>query len=87
MQYPSQHAGSRDGVPLISHEALGTRREDNRPVRHAHARTDPLMPRRMLPEPVSTEIMIADIFTKPLDKTAFLKFRAVLLNCGRGKNA
>ena len=29
---------------------------------------------------ISTEVMIADIFTKPLDKTAFLKFRAILLN-------
>ena len=29
---------------------------------------------------VGTELMIADIFTKPLDKTAFLKFRAQLLN-------
>ena len=33
------------------------------------------------------DIMVADIFTKPLDKTAFLKFRAVLLNYGLGKNA
>ena len=29
---------------------------------------------------ISTDIMIADVFTKPLDKTAFLKFRAGLLN-------
>ena len=29
---------------------------------------------------ISTDVMIADIFTKPFDKTAFLKFRAVLLN-------
>ena len=31
--------------------------------------------------------MVADIFTNSLDKTAFLKFRAILLNYGRGKNA
>ena len=31
--------------------------------------------------------MVADVFTKPLDKTTFLKFRAILLNYGRGKNA
>ena len=29
---------------------------------------------------IGTELMIADIFTKPLDKAAFLKFRAQLLN-------
>ena len=29
---------------------------------------------------ISTEVMIADILTKPLDKAAFLKFRAGLLN-------
>ena len=36
---------------------------------------------------INTSIMVADIFTKPLDKTAFLKFDAILLNYGRGKNA
>ena len=36
---------------------------------------------------INTSIMVADIFTKPLDKTAFLKFRAILLNYGRAKSA
>jgi hypothetical protein len=36
---------------------------------------------------IGTTLMVADIFTKPLDLTSFLKFRAVLLNYGRGKNA
>ena len=29
---------------------------------------------------IKTDVMIADIFTKSLDKTAFLKFRSALLN-------
>jgi hypothetical protein len=33
-----------------------------------------------LPDWVSTKLMVADIFTKALDKTTFLKFRAALLN-------
>ena len=33
-----------------------------------------------LPTWISTKDQIADIFTKPLDKTTFLKFRAALLN-------
>ena len=32
------------------------------------------------PEWISTVYNVADIFTKPLDKTSFLKFRAGLLN-------
>ena len=33
-----------------------------------------------LPDWVSSKLMVADIFTKALDKTTFLKFRAALLN-------
>ena len=29
---------------------------------------------------IGTDLMIADVFTKPLDKALFLKFRAALLN-------
>eukprot|EP00966_Prymnesium_polylepis_P096209 2229217-Prymnesium_polylepis.1 len=32
------------------------------------------------PKWIPTAIQVADIFTKPLDKTTFLKFRAALLN-------
>ena len=32
------------------------------------------------PEWIATTYNVADIFTKPLDKTTFLKFRAGLLN-------
>ena len=32
------------------------------------------------PNWIRTELQVADIFTKALDKTTFLKFRAMLLN-------
>ena len=32
------------------------------------------------PDWVNTKLMVADVFTKALDKTTFLKFRAALLN-------
>ena len=32
------------------------------------------------PDWASTKLMVAAVFTKALDKTTFLKFRAVLLN-------
>ena len=32
------------------------------------------------PDWVGTKLMVADVFTKALDKTTFLKFRAALLN-------
>ena len=37
------------------------------------------------PHWVSTTAMVADIFTKPLDLQAFLKFRNILLNFGRAR--
>ena len=36
---------------------------------------------------IPTKYMVADIFTKPLDKDTFIKFRSYMLNCDRNPDA